>query len=281
MRIDRSLLNWGVFLIALGGVPLAVQRGWADAGIAGDLWRLWPLILVGIGLGLILRWTPVAWLGGAIVAATFGLIFGALIAGGVQGVSSACVGLGGGEVVTTQKSGPASGGSFDLQLELSCGDLGVARATTAEWTVVAEHGPDDAPTIDGTESGLRIEQGGGDALFALSQQTRSDWQVALPAEAAISMGMTLNAANGSADLGEGPHRTRGRHAQRQRPGPRPERGHDAAAGLPLDDLQCLQRTAVAACGVHHRSPDPQRLDAGGVPARRRGGTLRAGVHPVV
>jgi hypothetical protein len=114
------------------------------------------------------------------------------------------VGLGGGEVVTTQKSGPASGGSFDLQLELSCGDLGVARAATAEWTVVAEHGPDDAPTIDGTDSGLRIEQGGGDALFALSQQTRSDWQVALPAEAAIGMGMTLNAANGSADLGEGP-----------------------------------------------------------------------------
>jgi hypothetical protein len=204
MRIDRSLLNWGVFLIALGGVPLAVQRGWADAGIAGDLWRLWPLILVGIGLGLILRWTPVAWLGGAIVAATFGLIFGALIAGGVQGVSSACVGLGGGEVVTTQKSGPASGGSFDLQLEISCGDLGVARAATPEWTVVAEHGPGDAPTIEGTESGLRIEQGGGDALFALSQQTRSDWQVALPADAALSMGMTLNAANGSTDLGEGP-----------------------------------------------------------------------------
>ena len=77
-----------------------MQRGWADAGIAGDLWRLWPLILVGIGLGLILRWTPVAWLGGAIVAATFGLVFGALIAGGVQGVSSACVGIGGGEVVS-------------------------------------------------------------------------------------------------------------------------------------------------------------------------------------
>ena len=79
MRIDRSLLNWGVFLIALGGVPLAVQQGFTDSGIAGDLWRLWPLILVGFGLGLLLRWTPIAWLGGAIVAGTFGLIFGALV----------------------------------------------------------------------------------------------------------------------------------------------------------------------------------------------------------
>ena len=28
MRINRSLFNWGVFLIALGGVPLAVDQGW-------------------------------------------------------------------------------------------------------------------------------------------------------------------------------------------------------------------------------------------------------------
>ena len=89
MRVNRSLLNWGVFLIALGGVPLAVQQGWADTSIAGDLWRLWPLILVGIGLGLIMRWTPLAWFGGAIVAGTFGLIFGALIAGGFSGISRA------------------------------------------------------------------------------------------------------------------------------------------------------------------------------------------------
>jgi len=94
MSINRGLLNWGVFLIALGGVPLAVQQGWASSGIVGDLWRLWPLILVGIGLGLILRWTPIAWLGGALVAGTFGLIFGALLAGGVSGISGACVGIG-------------------------------------------------------------------------------------------------------------------------------------------------------------------------------------------
>ncbi len=249
MRIDRSLLNWGVFLIALGGVPLAVQRGWADAGIAGEMWRVWPLILVGIGLGLILRWTPVAWLGGAIVALTFGLVFGALIAGGVQGVSSACVGIGGGEVVTTQKSGPAAGSAFDLRLELSCGDVGVTRADAAEWSVTAEHGPDDVPAIDGTETGLRIEQGGGDALFVLSQQTRSDWQVAVPAQSAISVGMTLNAADGSADLGEGPiARVEGTlNASDLRP--RPERGHDAAAGLAVHDLQRLERASVVASGV--------------------------------
>src|SRR3990170_7039277 len=127
MSINRSLLNWGVFLMALGGVPLAVQQGWASSGIVGDLWRLWPLILVGIGLGLILRWTPIAWLGGALVAGTFGLIFGALLAGGVSGISGACVGIGSGETETTTESGATSGTAFGLALDLSCGELAVTR----------------------------------------------------------------------------------------------------------------------------------------------------------
>ena len=52
MRINRGLLNWGVFLIALGGIPLAVDQGWLDSDVARDLGQLWPLLLVGIGLGL-------------------------------------------------------------------------------------------------------------------------------------------------------------------------------------------------------------------------------------
>src|SRR6185503_19728243 len=187
MRINRSLLNWGVFLIALGGVPLAVQQGWADADIAGDLWRVWPLILVGIGLGLILRWTPAAWLGGAIVAGAFGIIFGALIAGGIQGVSSACVGLGSGESRTTSESGAATGPEFSLDVELSCGDLQVTRNAGAEWSVVTEHGADDEPIITGDATSLSIEQDGGPQdFFAFTRQTRADWTVEVPATAALS-----------------------------------------------------------------------------------------------
>jgi hypothetical protein len=204
MRINRSLLNWGVFLIALGGVPLAVQQGWADASIAGDLWRLWPLILVGIGLGLILRWTPFAWLGGALVAGTFGLIFGALIAGGISGISSACVGITSGESTTTQERGPTSGTSFRLDVELSCGELAVDRGGTSEWTVQAVHGPEDQPLIEGSGDRLSIRQGdaGGD-LFVLTQQARNEWQVGLPPISAVEINTTLNAADATVDLGGG------------------------------------------------------------------------------
>lgn len=204
MRINRSLLNWGVFLIALGGVPLAVQQGWANAGIAGDLWRLWPLILVGIGLGLILRWTPLAWFGGALVAGTFGLIFGALVAGGISGISGACIGPASGATSTTEESGPASAGTFRLDLELSCGDLEIARATSAGWTVSAEHGADDPPSIEGTADGLSIHQDDEEGFLAFAQRTRNTWTVGLPASAPVAVDVTLNAADGQIDLGAAP-----------------------------------------------------------------------------
>lgn len=205
MRINRSLLNWGVFLIALGGVPLAVQQGWADASVAGDLWRLWPLILVGIGLGLMLRWTPAAWLGGALVAGTFGLILGALIAGGISGVSSACIGTGSGESVTTEDSGVASGTTFELDLELSCGRLELDRPSGSQWTVEAAHPPDEPPSIESDAAGLSIRQvGTGADIFTLSRETRNEWRIGLPSTVAIGASLTLNAASGALDLGAGP-----------------------------------------------------------------------------
>jgi hypothetical protein len=204
MRINRGLLNWGTFLIALGGVPLAVQQGWADESIAGDMWRVWPLILVGIGLGLILRWTPVAWLGGALVAGTFGLIFGALIAGGISGISSACVGSGSDGGVTS-RSGIASSTSFSLDIEFSCGQLNVAREAGTNWSVEASHAGDNAPTIDGSISRLSIRQDfGGNEFLLPTQETQNEWLIGVPSTATLTLGMTLNAAEGRVDLGSGP-----------------------------------------------------------------------------
>ena len=53
MRVNRGLLNWGIFLVVLGAIPLAVQLRVLDPQLAADLVRLWPLILIGLGLGLL------------------------------------------------------------------------------------------------------------------------------------------------------------------------------------------------------------------------------------
>lgn len=205
MRINRSLLNWGVFLIAIGGVPLAVQQGWVDSSIAGDLLRLWPLILVGVGLGLILRWTPLEWLGGALVAGTIGLLLGAVIAGGITGIGSACLGADDGTSTTTQRNGVSSGSTFDLDLELTCGELDVARAPGAAWSVEVAHAPDDPPTIEGSPSGLSMHQGdSGTTVFLFTQDARTQWDVEVPTTAAIAASVTLNFSDAVIDLGGGP-----------------------------------------------------------------------------
>jgi hypothetical protein len=220
MRINRSLLNWGVFLIALGGVPLAVDQGWLESDIAAELGQLWPLILVGIGLGLILRWTPMAWFGGALVAATFGVIFGAAAVslrdndvGNVWAVipaitSGACADGAAGDEATTRE-GIASGDAFELDVSLPCGELDVQRAEDTTWRVDATHDTGEAPRIDeidGTTGvkALRIRNDSDDEIAFIGRQSHNDWNVQVPADASLTMLITLDAARGLVEAGPGP-----------------------------------------------------------------------------
>ena len=221
MRINRSLLNWGVFLIALGGIPLAVDQGWLESDIAGDLGQLWPLILVGIGLGLILRWTPLAWFGGRArgghvrphLRGSRGVAAATRTSTNLQGIipaiaSGACANSDiGGE--TTSGEGIASGTSFALDLSLPCGELSVARAADTTWRVEAVHEAGDRPRIDETEdasgtTALRIRYDGDGDLAFIGRQTRSRWDVLVPAGASLTVQATLDAARGTIDSGPGP-----------------------------------------------------------------------------
>lgn len=220
MRIDRSLLNWGVFLIALGGVPLAVDQGWLESDIASDLGQLWPLILVGIGLGLILRWTPMAWFGGALVAATFGVILGAAavslrdhdvpnVWAVIPAITSGACADGDPGVETTTREGIASDEVFELDLSFPCGELTVERAASSTWRVVAAHDAGEAPRVEETDgsngtTAITISDDGSEEIAFIGRQSRSDWDVQVPAAADLTIGMTLDAARGSIDTGAGP-----------------------------------------------------------------------------
>src|SRR5450759_3024272 len=76
MRVDRSRFNWGVFLIVLGGVSLAYHQNAISSSVLMDAWRLWPLIVVGIGLKIVMSRTPAAFVGGLVVAVTVGVMAG-------------------------------------------------------------------------------------------------------------------------------------------------------------------------------------------------------------
>ena len=86
MRIHRGLASWGLFFIVAGGVPLAVQTGVLPPTVLDRWWSFWPLILVGVGLGLIFTRTSLEVLGGLVVSATLGLMAAGILTSGFSGI---------------------------------------------------------------------------------------------------------------------------------------------------------------------------------------------------
>jgi hypothetical protein len=199
MRVNRGLLGWGVFFIVLGAVPLAVQSGTLDEDAVRNAWQLWPLILIGIGLGLVLGRTRFAIVGGLVVAVTLGLMGGALIATGIgaaTGVTSCGFGGGSGEAF------PAQAGSFArdsrVSLEMDCGEVTVAGADGAGWTVNGTADDGRAPEVQ-SDDGRLVVRAPGQQGFSIGAEG-SRWQVTLPRDIAVDVDLSVNAGSGDLDL---------------------------------------------------------------------------------
>lgn len=144
MRVNRGLLGWGVFFIVLGAIPLAVREGLLDPAVVRRAWELWPLILVGIGLGLVLARTRLAILGTLVVAVTFGLMGGALIATGVGsagGFTSCGFGAGQGSDAFQARAGGFDGDAA-VRLEMDCGEVNAGSLTALLPAPVGGPGPE-------------------------------------------------------------------------------------------------------------------------------------------
>jgi hypothetical protein len=202
MRVRRNFLNWGTFLIGLGAVPLAVQLGVFDHGAASQLLRLWPLILIAIGLGLLLRFTHLDAIGGVLAAGTFGVLLGSVIAGGISGAASGCnAAAGANSEPPTQQSGQFSEGTASLNLELSCADLEITRRAGQTWGV--EVSATGVPTIETGATSLNLRSPRGGVFNPFGSDRHERWQVVMPTEQTLSANLTLNAATADMALGDG------------------------------------------------------------------------------
>ncbi|HVQ22653.1 MAG TPA: hypothetical protein VMT36_05225 [Candidatus Saccharimonadia bacterium] len=198
MRIDRGRLGWGVFFLTLGLVPLSIRLGWVDAAWFEGIWRLWPLILVGIGVGLILRRTAFAAIGNVIVGLTFGLIIGGALATPINAGLS-CIPTGGtGEGATTQ-SGTFTGSTAEVRLAFPCADVVIGAIAGTDWTVATTGVGADEIDISADPASLEVDRSGGAAIW--NQGKDAKLRVELPT--APEMGLEIDASAGSvaADLG--------------------------------------------------------------------------------
>ena len=196
MRVDRNFLGWGIFFIVAGAVPLAVQAGVISGGVVDPWWSVWPLILVGIGISLILRSTRLEAVGGLIVAATFGLMVGgAAAAGGVPDLSGVCGSDESGTPFPTETG--TSDGLSEVGLELDCGQVQVAMVGEPGWSVSGTSEGGRGPRIDLGQNSVDIQPAdGGSAFF----NQRVDWDVRLPTDPRLDLDFEMNAGSMTADL---------------------------------------------------------------------------------
>lgn len=198
MRIDRNLVGWGIFFIVLGAVPLLVRQGFLDVGLARSALSMWPLFLVAVGLGLLLRGTPLDWVGGLLTAATAGAIAGSFLVGGGSFTSGFC------SDESTGAPDRVAGGTLtdgaSMTIELPCGELHVTTSAGSGWDVSAPSDDGRGPRVTQDGDDVRIAGGEGRGFFIDTIGARPSWAVRIPRDPAIDLAVELSAGSTSVDL---------------------------------------------------------------------------------
>ena len=194
MRVDRGRLNWGIFFIVVGSVAVAYHEGAVSSSVLLDAWRLWPLVLVGIGLKFIFSRTRVAFAGGLVVAITLGLMFGSFFA---VGPNVGCGGIGHGTSRSTTQSGAFEGDST-VNLNLQCGTATITTSADNQWHVTSVNSNGSVAGLTSSTTSLRVESAGPSGWFF--DRGVDDVQIALPQDTRISLNSELDMGEASFNL---------------------------------------------------------------------------------
>jgi len=195
MHLNRGLLFWGLALLIAGGTALAVQQGYLDRDTVAGAWRLWPLILVAIGLSVILSRTPFAPIGTVAAAVVVGIAGGALIS-----VGPIAAGCSGAEPTSMQDRSGTFGEKADVVLRFDCGTLQVRSVTDKQWTVSSGRTGGGAAEIAATASRLEVTSNNQGDWWT---DARQRWEVSLPAGTTYRLDIQPNAADATIDLAGG------------------------------------------------------------------------------
>jgi hypothetical protein len=199
MRINRGLLFWGLGFITAGAVALAIQQGLLDRDTMAGAWRLWPLILVAIGVSLIVARTPAAPLGTALAAIVIGTIVGTAIAVG-PGIAVGC-GSASDPASLEDHSGTFGSGVVSLDWRLDCGTLDVSMTGDSGWKASVGSTGSDQPTVSGSDGQLRIVSADTSGWFL--DRGRERWRVTLPTAPSYDAHLRANAGTFTLGLAGG------------------------------------------------------------------------------
>jgi hypothetical protein len=196
MRINRGLLFWGLALVTAGAVALAVQAEAVPRDIVADAWRLWPLILIAIGVAIVFGRGPLGPLGAALGGVAVGVFAGALLTSIPFGFTSC------GDA--PMREGDTAEGSFDtgraeVTLDLDCGQLDLSLQPGNAWDADLARAGGSPPRLDADDGSLSIETRGGPPFG----ERRHEWDVRLPRDVELDLEVDVDAAGSALNLAGG------------------------------------------------------------------------------
>jgi hypothetical protein len=198
MRVNRRFLYWGVFLVALGGVLVAADLTAVDSATIADVLRLWPIVFIAIGLGLVLRRTRFSVAGGMLAAAVPGLVLGGAFAIAPR-IAIDC------GASAAPSNTAIHQGTFDgparVSVSTGCGELVVDTATGSDWRLQAANTRDRSPVISESPRSLSIDAGGREGWHAFDDG-RDVWRLTLPTTAIDNLSFAVNAGVGRINLAD-------------------------------------------------------------------------------
>jgi hypothetical protein len=197
MHVNRGLLFWGLTLVTAGVVALGATQGWFEIPAMAEMWNLWPVILIVIGLAIVLSRTPFAVIGVVVAALVVGFAGGAAIAAGAGGFLGTC-----GQVQGAQEtsSGDFSSTTASVDLTLNCGDLTLGLADGSAWEAVTTAGGDQHVSLEADSGSLIMRSNNGGFPF---RDDRQDWTVTLGRDVDYDLSLTLNATDSRVSLDGG------------------------------------------------------------------------------
>ena len=196
MQINRRFLYAGVFLVAVGAILVAVDLGGVDTPTRADLLRLWPLALVAIGAGIVLRRTAVSLSSGLLAAAVPGLVLGGALSLAPRWVGD-CGARAESASVTTQQGtfdGPAT-----VSVTTGCGSTVITAATGNGWQFQSGNSEGRAATLRSSARSLSIDAGAQER-WPFFDAVRDTWNLTLPTTDIDGLSLVTNGGHSQVSL---------------------------------------------------------------------------------
>ncbi len=203
MTINRRLLHWGLFFITTGAVVLAVQAGPVTADGVEAALRLWPVLVIALGVGVLLRATRLRAAGGIILAVVPGLILGGMLGAAslvewddMRHIRNACTGIRPTSIETRQGTFAADA---SVDLDLALGELTITTQPGSSWNLDVAGYPGLSPDVDADPTDLSVASASRSGWRWLDCAD-DVWQLALPTAHRLDLATEIAAGEGTLDL---------------------------------------------------------------------------------